>query len=815
MNDLTPTQPAQIRAQLRPRVSTEGTLGHPSTSLHDRFLPFSRPLPAVQPSGTHVFFQPTVTERVAAIRAVTPAHLTFGERVNREIQRVGSYFEALSLWANTEHRAALLAEGLGIDKQTYRRILKSASMNSVKAFQTLLDIAQERSIPASEVARIISASTAITPQPTARYRMLMMKGLLNVTPVIVSDLLTGVTRGTYGFGDGKTAQIFAGKAQVEDLSMSAIASPRLYRTDGQKDSGYVFRYCVGKLGFDGFEEHHPLYMIDHKVVANLVQWHESAFPNKPLSENPLLTSMARLLLVPTHDWGHAWLLYDRNAQTPEFKEWGDDIYNVEQKDGNKLLINYELITASMHKFTWQMLFDSDPELRPAVMNELADYHQHVTDFSDFVAATQNPEVALKEENYLMYIPLSTLPFVIDWKSRELQSLFDQYPVVKEQITRILGNAFDTLGANLDTVPSRAKGETSTAEYIRAYPLQTEANERLRQEAKDAVFRYGSHASADIFRAFRAFPETLVRQFGSEIRDPSVFPTIQFAIETLVSELIQAGASPTLVNTCIERMRMAPTGHFFFHLNRNEIDYDRLEVCEQDKRVLLVRVPQGSSVTLEHTARTGLLDTVAKQQTIANEMVAFNVQNKEVADHILAAAKGLPAKEQLPAMIARAKELSKMSGIEGAGDIYPLRQTVAQEIYGSAETGFRELLGRRRYGVATCGPIMLPLHDGSVQSTLDGVMVYIPKAGSSHNFNDDRDPDMHGIEATSFDRTYLAAATSVNPFRLRPGSVITDGCDPDKVSEALHRFISTLREVNLQFDLGASNRGLGAGLFGHQ
>ena len=786
-------------------------------SMRERFLPRERELPAPTPSGRHVFFDGSVEERLAGIRGISPSESSFGQRVNGELERVGSYYQAVGAWVTFEHRAKLLANELGVTGDDYRALMSASDMNSLVAFGKLLDQAQERGFSADQIAKVVSEAGAINPKQIARQRMLMMRTVMNSTPVLVSDLLSTRSTGAYGFGDGKAQQIFEGKAHVGDMSFSAIASPRLFKEPDVKDSGYVLRYCVGKVPFRGFEEDHPVYMLDPKIVESLTAWHASAYPNTPIQDNPLISSMINLLLVPTHDWGHSWLLYDANALTDAFKDWGDDIYAVEHRDQNKLIINYEIVVAATHKYTWQVLQDSDPKVLPAILEELRNYHEHVGAFATFVRRRSGEERASKEESYLMYVPLSTLPCVVDWNKSELQGLYRQYPVVAEQTSRILGNFFTILASNDDGVPARSVGGDfkPTAEYIREYPLRLELAERLRQERVRtlSITETGGVAS-EPFHAFRNLPPQVASQFTGTIPDPSVLPTLSFALERLRSNLSDVGYDQAAIARVLDRVKVMPSGHIFFKLFREELDIDRFSVCEQDKRVLLVSIPEGIQVPLRTRTSVSLMGEVTKQNTVAtpSDMLAFNVGSEQLARQILAAGKGLSGEEFMRAIISKGNELVNVESAEGANDIYPIRKEVARRLYGTDATGFRELLGRKRFASATAGPVELDLHDGSTQRTLDGVFVYIPGAESGAVGNMDRDPDLHGIEARVFDRTYSAAAASIEPFSLRAESALTGNVDPTPLTRALHEFMETLSEINLQIDLGSASSELGRGLF---
>lgn len=806
-------------ANVRSPEQQEGVISRDTNSYAKRLLPHQTHFPRVEPTGIHVIFDHDPLTRIEKIKQITPPDLNFGERVNRELSRLSTYYEVVGLWANYEHRSALLAEKLGLSPENYGKIMDKADMNSLRGFEILCDIAQARGIPFEDVVDVVNNAHRIQPKPTARARMLMMHSIMNSTPVIVADLLSNVTTGTYGFGDGTNTEIFHGKAKVGELSVSATASPRLYKEKGVKDSGLVFRFCVGKMNLKGFEEDHPLYMIDNKVVANIREWHESQFPNTAIESNPLMERMAQLLLVPTHDWGHSWLLYDTQAQSKNFKDWGNDIYEVDHVNDNKLLINYEIVTASMHNYTWRVLFDSDPTLKDDLLTTLNEYHQYSKSLADYIRSKYGDEYGEQVENYMMYIPLSTLPCVVNWRSEEMQRLYQEYPVVHSQVSRILGGFFDKLSSDNDGVPAKSRnGDTvTTAEYIRRYPLQEEIEARLRSERLALLELERGAPRAEFFHAFKKLPSYIADQFTTSIVDPSVLPTLVSAIDQLRSDLSKVRGLLVFEEEFLRRLKIAPSNHLFFSLRRNELDYEALSVCEQDKRVLLVEVPKGVSIKLSPRVRTNLITTVSKQETEATEsdMIAFNVKSAHHADEILSAGVGLNGSAQILAMIAKGNELSHVRSVEGAQDIYPLRREVAENVYGRAETGYHEVLARKRLACATGGPVELDLADGSTQKTLRGAFTYIPPKDPHRSFNSDPDPDMHGIEAQVFDRTHKSSSAALVPFQLRKESELTMGADPAEVSRAIHSFIQTLEEINLQIDHGVSDGELGRTLFGDQ
>ncbi len=772
----------------------------------------------VEPSGFHIAFQADSEERIRFIKNVSLATHTFAERVNLELDRLSPYYQAVGLWANDERRSYVLAKRLGIADEDFKELLAKHNHLTPHVFKELAQIADQQNVELAEVVGLFKNLKTIQPKPYARQRMLMMRTLMNSTPVIVADLLEGKSSGTYGFGDLTKTQVFNGKAQIGDLSISATASPRLFKQEGQKDSGYVFRFCVGKCLFDGFEEDYPLYMLDNKIVQNLMAWHEKTFPEKTLSENPLLQSMTYLLMIPTHDWGHSWLLYDLAARTKEFQNWGNDIYSVDHLNANKLLINYEVTTASMHNYTWRMLFDANPSLKQSISTELEAYHAYAKDFSQFVSNTHGVERAFQEENYLMYVVLSTLPCVLDRREPVLARLRSEYPIVTEQTDRILGGFFELLSSNQDGVPSKSKAGAlvGTGEYIAGYPLQEELEARLLAERRQALLSTGGSINAEYFHAFRQLPESIVKQFPKEISDPTILPTLVTLLKNY-QEATQALPDAELIyQRLVENIVVAESGHLFLRINRQDFDYDQLQICLQDKRVLLVKVPAGESVELRARVKTSLKDEVTKQRTTATDqdLVAFNVQSQEHAQIVLDAGSGLGGVAKISAMMEVSKRLAELASIEGVQDIYPLRQSVAKELYSFQEDGYYESLNRERLACATVGPVEMELHDGSIQKTLDGAFVYLENHHLVNSRNRDRNPDMHAIEQNSFDETYLASAHSLVPFQLRSHSKFSVDSNAEIVTKAVHLVLAKLREINLQIDHGESSS-LAQGLFNIQ
>ena len=756
------------------------------------------PYPEIRINGPVVCFEADVVERSKHIQSLHTQ--TFAATVNTEIKRLDGYYRACSDWLNNASRSKILVEKLGIKPDDYEQIAKANGYLSHKVLDVLTDIAHEKGHDDTQIRCWLTEAKLVNVKALARQRMLMMESVLHATPIIMRDPFEGNSTGSYGFGDGKKTQIFEGKAEVAGLKYSAVASPRMH--------GYVFRFAVCNADKDNYHDNNPALILDNHIVDTIEAWHRDTRPGEALDANPLLKNMADSLFPNIHDWIHSWLLYDVKAKSENFKQWGADIFfNVDHLVKNKLVINYELLSMSLHRYVWNTMFEHNPDLKGQLYDKLEHYLDQVGQFGAWVKQKQGPEEAIKQKDYLAYAVLSNICFVIDPNEPRMAAIMARYPDVQNQIQRILGKALDLLHSDIKGVPSQFKSGDieEVAGYVTRYPMPDEVSAGLKhhrignKSGKETLI--GGDARKRIYTEnmaqYEMLPESIREQIVT-IRDSDTYRILNDALAKLPEELRKA---------FIERVVLDDAGRMFFRINRNEINLEEMDLRSQDKRVLLVRVPEGEQVILHPRVRVSLLEEVKRQETVATDqdVVAFNIPDSHIAEEILRAG----ASSNIPAMIAKAKDLAA-SGIDGADDIYPLSLQKAEALFGFGNNGFYERLNRQRYAAQGIGPLVMKLQDGSDQKLFNGAMVYI-YFDNNPKFNEESNPDLHFVEQKDFIRTHKepSGVQGIRPFHLKTSSQLMQ--ISKDVGTILPEFLNTLNQINRTIDYG-SKQTIAQGLF---
>ncbi len=723
----------------------------------------------------------------------------FAETVNEEIRRLDGYYRACSDWLNNAARAQRIAEHLEITEPEYAAIAKEEKYLSNHVLERMRSLAADKGHAQPVVSGWEDEASLVSVKNIARQRMLMMQSVLHSTPVIMRDPFAGQKAGEYGFGDGKTTQIFEGKASVGDMKFSAVASPKLH--------GYTFRFAVCNVPKDGYHDHNPAMILDSRIADNLEQWNRQTRGDATLAQNPLMSKMADSLYPNVHDWIHSWLLYDVQAKSDSFKQWGADIFfNVDHLVKNKLVINYEMLSMSLHRYVWNTMFDKNPQLKEQLYENLESYLDQAHQFGQWVAEKDGPKAGKEQEEYMAYAVLSNISFILDPKEERMARIMDKYPPVRDQIQRILGKALDLLHSDIRGVPSQFKAGDieEVAGYVMRYPMADEIKAQLKKSRIGAgsgeAIAIGGDPKKRIYTENMAEYEALPVQISSQIhtiRDSSTYGMLNKALAKIPEALREE---------YINRIILDDAGRMFFRVHRAELDLEQTDLRTQDKRVLLVQVPKGQKLDLHPRVQVNLLEEVKRQQTVVTDkdVVAFNVSDAHVAAQILAAGHG----SDIPLMIKKAKDLA-VSGIEGADDIYPLLAQKAQQLFQFKDNGFYESLGRERFAARGAGPLIMKLQDGSDQKLFNGVVLYIP-FDKEKTFNNDPDPDLHFIEQKDFRRTHKepSGTAGLKTIALKADSRIAG--TPENMRD-MNAFLEELQKINHTIDFGP-HKHLAKGLF---
>jgi len=695
-------------------------------------------------------------------------------RLEEEISIHQGQIEAENLLINSVANYMHAAQENGVTREDFNQILRDSHYHLNEVKSALL----ERGVPKTALEAYAHGAEMDTAD-MMRQRAAMMGSVLSSTPVLLRDPWDGKpTTRDYGFSDFK--------AEVDGVSFSAIATPRF--------EGIPFRFAVMKHEHDGFNDNNPAMIMSNEFCDAFEQYNKERGGNMPPEEHPLLVSMATSLKPNIHDRFHNWLLYDLNAASDVFKEWGNDIYFVDHRDKNPLLINYEQVAMCFHLYAYQTLFDKNPGFKDHLYEELERSISEIHKFGEYLRETPHPKADALESS-TVYAVLSNIGFVLDPFEERFQKIMEPYPAVKEKLLdtkkegKGIGKTLERLHGYEDGIPSQRYGgaREATIEYILRYPLAEEMKARI---SRDRGAQIGE---------LPKLPETMklaeYEKLAPQLRgahDPSALTKIHEALDAL-PKAMQAEVKG--------RIEVSPEGYFFLRLERDEPDLTAFEVRKQQKKVLLIDIPKGREVRFSNEKKLSIKDKVLKQEfhlVGGRDLLAINLRDKDAAQEVLDAARTSDGSIDPDLAIAKAKELALIIGDRSAGDMYTLRREVAEKIYDFSKTGFYE---RELEKSVACspGPVVLKLNNGDDQRLVKGAFVHLPLGKDPAT---DHDPDLHVIENTDYKRDYASriGTDELCKLRLKNDSPLMS-CP--EASEALNDLLSTLHQVNFQITHGAT------------
>ncbi len=707
---------------------------------------------------------------------------SFSARLEDEIRIHEGQIQAENFLLNTVAKYQHLAEQKQIPREDLNRILRESHYNLETTRQQMM---KRYGISAEEFDSPIDFEP-VNVADYMRQRAAMIGAVLSSTPVLLRDPWNGKpATARYGFTDFK--------AEVDGVGFSAIATPRY--------KGIPFRFAVMKHEHDGYIDNNPAMIMSNEFCDAFEQYHAEKFSDLPIEQDPLIVSMATNLKPNIHDRFHNWLLYDTQAASNVFKQWGDDIYFVEHADKNPLLINYEQVALCFHLYSWQTLFHKNPSLEDTMYQRLENCMDQVHQFGAFLKEKGNPQAAEIEES-TAYAVLSNICFVLNPFDARFQQILEHYPDVKHKLLEVrddgkgIGATLERLHGYEDGVPSQKYGGAKEAvmEYILRYPLQEEIQEKLREERSagrpsDWQEVDGKHIYTMNLKHYQALPPDIRNQLN-HVPDSGVFAKINAALAKLPEGMREDISS---------RVAVSEEGYFFMRMDRKELDYTQFEPYTQNKKVLLIDIPQGKELAFTNQKKLSLKNRVKKQDFHlkgGEDILAINVRDKDAAEIILDAARR-PEGIDPERAIAKAQELANTIGEKSAGDIYKIDRKLAasDRLYEFTKSGYYQKTLTKQLAKAP-GPIAMELHSGGEQRLIKGAFVYLPQS------NDTDNPDCHLIENTDFRRDYkLPLGTETLPaLKLSTDSSLMQY---DHAQQAFEDFMQTLHEANVQITHGAS------------
>jgi hypothetical protein len=731
-----------------------------------------------KPPKVRVYFGPT--------RDVARLHegQTFVTRMEEEIDAHQGAIQAENLLLNTVAKFQQLARNRNIPREELNALLRSSRYRLDVAKDLL---AQRYQIPEADFNQPLD----FEPIDTADYmrvRATMMGAVLSSTPVLLRDPWGGRPVTTqYGFSDFK--------ASVDGISFSAIATPRY--------KGIPFRFAVMKHVHDGFTDNNPAFIMSDEFCDAFETYRTHQDAHISAEDHPLIKALSSNLKPHIHDRFHNWLLYDLEAASDAFKQWGNDIYLVDHVDKNPLLINYEFVAMSFHLYVYQVLFERNPTLKDVMYDDLRTCIAEIEKFGAFLVSQSHPKADLIQESTI-YAVLSCICFVLNPFEDPFQRLLEPYPDVKQKMLEVrqdgkgIGAILQRLHGYEDGVPSQRYGGASEAviEYVLRYPLAAELRARLDRERNrggrdEWEAMDGKHAYTLTLETHQTLPPALREQLGT-LPDSRLLKQIADALEALPSGMRQEVS---------QRVEVSEEGYVFFRLDRSEIDYSRFELRSQVKRVLLIDIEPGRVITFSNQKKLTIEGRIKKQdfQLVGGrDVLAINVRDEAIAHEILAFSRtdhGVDAERA----ITKAQDIAAMTGEKSASDMYKIERTVAESLYSYSEPGFYEA-ELEKHVARSAGPVIMQLYSGGDQRLIKGAFVYLPLG---KNPATDASPDCHLIENTDYKRDYASplGTDALQPMRLKETSPLMTSCP--QAQDVLDDFLRTLHRINFQITHGAS------------
>ena len=616
---------------------------------------------------------------------------TFRQRLEAEIAAHQGHIYAENLLLNTIARFREVALAKGKTREAFNQMVRDARYDLTTLKNQMRMIAQDTDLDQ------LPKDGAINTADLMRQRAAMLGAVMSSTPILVRDPWDDKPVTTkYGFTDAK--------ATVGNIGFSAVATPRY------KDIPY--RFAVMKHEHDGFVDHNPAIILSNAFCDAFNNYRSKA--GCTANDHPLMHAMVTALKPSVHDRFHNWLLYDTDAKSEAFKAWGDDIFLVDHKDQNPLLINYEQIALCFHLYVHQTLARLIDDHEDTIYAQFKTCIAEIEAFRQHMITCGNPQ-ADNIADATIYLIASNICFVLDPFTHRFRSCLAGVPGVYDRIVSLQQNGrgiaytLRMLHGGSDTVPSLRYGGAKEAvcEYVLRYPL-----------VEEIQARQGSKKRLSEDEAIRA---------------------------------ILKGIAPPLFEKLSNRIVVDDSGFLFLRIERSEIDYASFTIRHQEKRVLLVDIPEGQTVTFESTRRVSLLEKVTKQRFElygGRDVLAVNVRDEQIALSILEKARTTQGVDP-QVVVAQAQYLAQLTGNTEVSDLYSLSKPKAQsaELYQFRETGFYVRRLEKRVA-SSVGPIILNLENGDDQRLLRGVFIHIPFDETPGN---DLSPDCHLMEQRDYQR----------------------------------------------------------------
>jgi hypothetical protein len=567
-----------------------------------------------------------------------------------------------------------------------------------------------------------------------------------------------------------------------------------------------------------FEVDFPVYSLPREFFKSAVAWHKDKYGNDNLAESPFIQNANSLMSRRIHDWIHAAVLYDTQALTEIFQDWANDIYFVPHILDDAGMINYELLANHVQYKVWQHIFEKDPDAKKEVIQEAKQYLKDLEELKDFMNQ-KDPDNDLNAEliEHMAYVGMRGVFDIIDYDDPELIEALNDFAGFKRSIELLPEKSRLFLDAIYKTneLPFGMREEKIMGidaillDYMQKLHIEATQYRNL-QIIEGFANDVPKDGRTPLNAAYQELPQPILDQIVgvSGEGNPKFLISMDkmdFRIFRQLNEelaKIKDTYGEKIYEAIVKKVEVDKTGHFYFKIDREDVDLSNAEKIVQRKGALLIQATEPIDLTVIRRSNLTNKQEGGKETVEPGEIIVINTPNEALAKELLRqATDGETVDFQLLFKLAKQKATK---GFVELDDIYPNSADKILDVYQIDDQkqkdgkvvikpGFYYSKPNTRRGVRMDVVSM----DSTKQNTdrrriLEGAVVenHIQKEGET---------DIFPVDSRSFNRIYAPTKYNDLPhIKLNDRFLEKAGLAPDDKEEfeqAFEKTLKTLAKVN--------------------
>ncbi len=597
---------------------------------------------------------------------------------------------------------------------------------------------------------------------------------INATVMYTSPILLQAMFNDKGQEDIQGRTFFESRIQAGGFSFNATSINVI--------EGYPMSFSVlkRKLGdsHGEYEIDYPAVSLPREVFRHLKGWHDEAFPDRPLKENPILSYIADAFSYRIHDWIHQAILYDTNSATRIFQKWSDDSFFVSHFFPDQSMINYEFMSDKIHYLVWQQLFGEHPETKEAILVQAALFLEQLDVFEQWLDSRDGTEKRLA--NFLGYVGLRGLFNIIPIS--KLATALEHNPrfvIIQTLLPEKYAGYLTKLYEPIDqlAIPFRRGKNTHLSlqqileEYVNG--LREEFQTQRLISISGELWNLGVKNKLPLL--LKSLPGSIVQQIDKNMDIRHLDPRILLMLNNLFEEINRQFGKDVLKHI-VQRVEIDADGYFYLMIDQNEIDISSsgsFVSIPYQKEAILIQLPwdYGESliVTLTRSQNVIATQTGASVQIKPGEIFLINIENRQLAQKLLHASGSLQVKGGFDRFWETLNS-ERTRGHIALGDMYPYDWDKARDVFmiesenisfdpenrSILRAGHYKTRPARRRAAELSGPVSINTEKETTRRrVLFGCIV--------ENHVQNSSLDLFPVDALSFDRFYQAERASLAPF----------------------------------------------------